>query len=291
TDDRPTLFVRRFTVLDFARVGESGFEGESLYVDAELYGDLDDRGFLMDFGPVKKLLKRVVDEELDHRFAVPTHDPRVKVESAGDRIRVRVAPVLDYEAPAQAFALLPSVDDAAICEFLRERMLQCVPANVSDIRLRLQPEDGVNGRANFRYTHGLKLHDGNCQRLIHGHRNIIEVFLDGRVNTSAEKHLAELLHDIHFTNVDDLETARPLEQCFGSEQPVSISYESDQGRFRATFSERKLLALGSEPTIENIAGFARRWVAKELSVNEDRVTVRAYEGIHKGARAGRGFTT
>ena len=170
-------------------------------------------------------------------------------------------------------------------------MLECVPANVSDVRLSLQPEDGVNGRANFRYTHGLKLHEGNCQRLIHGHRNIIEVFLDGQVNTSAEERLAKLLHDIHFTHVDDLKTPLPLEQCFGSEQPVSISYESDQGHFHATFTDRKILALCSEPTIENIAGFARRWVAQELSVNEDRVTVRAYEGIHKGARAGRGFTT
>ncbi len=286
----PRLFVRRFTVLDFARVGPSGFEGESLYVDGEVEGDLDERGFLMDFGPVKKLMKRVVDDVLDHRFAVPIEDPRVILEEQGERLRARIDGTLDYTAPREAFALLPDVSDASVCAFLRERVLERVPKNVRDVRFQLSPEDGIGTRPGFRYTHGLKLHEGNCQRLIHGHRNIIEVFLDGAWHPVASQMLAELFDDVHFAHVDDLTVSAPVGERFTSEQNVSILYRSLQGEFEATLPGRRVLPLSVEPTIENIATFSHQWVSRALSVDDERVTVRAYEGIHKGASAGPGFT-
>lgn len=289
----PILFVRRFTVLDFARLdpGSRAFVGESLYVDAEVEGALDARGFLMDFGPVKKLLKGVVDEVLDHRLAVATEDPRVRLEERGDRLRLRLADALDYTAPREAFALLPEVSAAGVGAFLREHALARLPANVRDVRFRLSAEDGIEQRPSFRYTHGLKLHDGNCQRLIHGHRNIVEVFVDGVASTEGARLLAELFDDVHFVHVEDLNVPVPVGERSDSERSVSISYRSGQGAFEATLPVNRVLPLNVEPTIENIATFAHRWVSRALSVAEERVAVCAYEGIHKGARAGRGFTT
>ena len=48
------LFVDHLTVLDFSFVHpDRGIVGESLIMDVELYGDLDEQGMVFDFGDVK----------------------------------------------------------------------------------------------------------------------------------------------------------------------------------------------------------------------------------------------
>ncbi|MEM6733271.1 MAG: 6-carboxytetrahydropterin synthase, partial [Myxococcota bacterium] len=275
-------------VLDFARVGPSGFEGESYHVDAEVHGRLDARGFLMDFGPVKKLLKRCVDDVLDHRFAVPRSDPRVRVETVGERIRVSVGEALDYLAPPDAFAFFDAdrVGPSEIAWMLRHAVLERTPSNVADVVFSLASEADVAVRPSYRYTHGLKRHEGNCQRLIHGHRNIIEVFVDGAPHREGEEKLAHLFDDVHFVHVEDVHENIAAGVRGSDGEPVEVTYASSQGRFEGKLPRARVLGLDCEPTVENIASFAHRYLVEELNVEEERLEVIAYEGIHKGARVG-----
>ncbi|MEM6533625.1 MAG: 6-carboxytetrahydropterin synthase [Myxococcota bacterium] len=280
----PTLFVDRFTVLDFARFAPGGFAGESVYVHAEVDGALDEKGFLVDFGPVKKALKRVVDRVLDHRFAIPADYP---VERAPGLVHIRIPNILDYRAPTEAFAFIPGgVDDARLCDFLAQEAMRAMPANVAAVRFRLEHEPELERQPSYRYTHGLKLHDGNCQRLIHGHRNIVEVFVDGSKSERGERELVGILADVHFAHADDLDVPMPV-GVRGSEGLVRIAFDGSQGRFWAEMPATRVLPLNCEPTVENIATFARQWVSSSLNLNIERVAVRAYEGLHKGAQAGR----
>ncbi|MEO1170487.1 MAG: 6-carboxytetrahydropterin synthase [Myxococcota bacterium] len=279
----PTLFVNRFTVLDFARGGTAGFAGESVYVDAEVDGVLDEKGFLVDFGPVKKILKGVVDDVLDHRFALPADHP---VEPVGEGLSVRVGEALTYRAPAQAFARVPGgVDDASLCSYLASEAMRVMPDNVAEVRFRLAHEPDLERRPSYRYTHGLKLHEGNCQRLIHGHRNIVEVFVDGERSVAGERAVVSQLTDVHFAHIEDLD--RECEVGVRLTGGLArISFEASQGEFWAEMPAERVLPLNCEPTVENIATYCRDWVARKLRLDAERVAVRAYEGLHKGAQAG-----
>ena len=61
------LFVRRLTHLDVSLwCPDRGLIGASWLVDVELDGELGEDGMLFDFGPARRLLKRAIDERLDH---------------------------------------------------------------------------------------------------------------------------------------------------------------------------------------------------------------------------------
>lgn len=53
--------------------------GHNGQVDIELQGEkLDDRGMLTDFGEIKSVMKKWIDENLDHRMILRRDDPAVE---------------------------------------------------------------------------------------------------------------------------------------------------------------------------------------------------------------------
>src|SRR3546814_7361440 len=56
------LFVEHLSVIDCAYLDAArGLVGESWIVDVELHGDLDGQSMVLDFGEVKKRLKRAIE--------------------------------------------------------------------------------------------------------------------------------------------------------------------------------------------------------------------------------------
>ncbi|HBL87615.1 MAG TPA: 6-pyruvoyl tetrahydropterin reductase, partial [Alcanivorax sp.] len=52
--------------------------------------------------------------------------------------------------------------------YLMDLIRDSVPDNVTEVRVVLREQD--TGTAPFyHYSHGLKKHDGNCQRIAHSH--------------------------------------------------------------------------------------------------------------------------
>lgn len=275
-----TLFLRDFTVLDYAFLDRfNGLRGESLHVSAALEGELDSQGFLLDFGPAKKLLKRVVDECLDHKLLVPA-----RMEGSSFRYASENGEEWEYEAPEEAVERIPSefVTTDVLEKVLEAEALRLLPKNVRRIRFQLREETRFLTDANFRYTHGLRLHEGNCQRLFHGHRNPVEVWIDGARVREWENWLAREWSDAHFAH---RATVSGGDLVLGERRPhargfAEISYTSPQGFFRAWIPAARLIVLETEPSIENIARLGYERLEKEGLVGH---TVVAYEGLNKGA--------
>jgi 6-pyruvoyl-tetrahydropterin synthase len=281
-----TLFLKDFTVLDCATFSPSqGLSGESLYVSAELEGELDEQGFILDFGPAKKWLKGLVDQGLDHKLLVPRGLWLPKEGLALGRY--------SYKAPNEAVVSLESsgqevsIEDMAL--WLNERAAKEYPRNVKGVRFFLREDERFLKEANYRYTHGLRLHDGNCQRLFHGHRNPIEVWRGQERLPEAERWLAQQWEGVHFvarnTLMNNEGKEHPLHQRLRSVQGAcEVAYKAPQGEFSGQLPLADCVMLDREPSIENIARVGWLVLREQGWINgaaSERVV--AYEGLNKGA--------
>ena len=85
--------------------------GHNYQIGAKVEGRLGEKGYVLDFGVVKKLLKEIADR-LDERTILPANSDCLTIERHGNQIRVL------YEAdefifPAKDVALLPIVHSSA----------------------------------------------------------------------------------------------------------------------------------------------------------------------------------
>jgi len=85
------LFVNDLTVMDFSYLcPKRGMVGESWIVDIILDGGLNDESMVQDFGIVKKQLKRVIDDYVDHKLVVPAENDAATIYPAAEDGRIRV---------------------------------------------------------------------------------------------------------------------------------------------------------------------------------------------------------
>jgi 6-pyruvoyltetrahydropterin/6-carboxytetrahydropterin synthase len=61
--------------------------GHNYRARLELEGDLDDTGYVWDFGSVKRLMRRLV-EEMDHKMLLPLQNPALHIHEEGEHVRV-----------------------------------------------------------------------------------------------------------------------------------------------------------------------------------------------------------
>ena len=106
-----TLFVDQLTVIDASYLcPRRGLVGESWIVDLELEGALDEQSMVLDFGSVKKLLKRAIDDGPDHTLIVPLHYPAQQTTTLADgRLHTQFMSQvggIEHTAPACALTLL-----------------------------------------------------------------------------------------------------------------------------------------------------------------------------------------
>jgi 6-pyruvoyl-tetrahydropterin synthase len=277
------LFVEQLTVLDFSRLDrERGLVGESWIVDIELEGELDEQSMVLDFGAAKRLARDAVEDFADHKLLVPTRCGWLEINESAASGEVRI------EAPAAGLRLRsPGVTvcrlDAAEVTMpvlraqLEAQVAAAMPANVRSVRVGLREESTAG--AYYHYSHGLKRHQGNCQRIAHGHRSRIEIYTGGRRNEHWERHWAERWRDIYLGSEEDL----VAETRLGDRPALRFAYQALQGEFELEIWRDRCEVVPADTTVERLAAY----IAAEL-VRMDPETafrVRAYEGVQKGAVA------
>lgn len=287
------LFVRDLTVIDSSYLCERrGMVGESWLVDIEMSGELNEMSMLLDFGRVKKLIKSIIDEEVDHKLLVPTECPLIHIETLdGDESTVdllRPGRSIHLRCPTQGFAFIPAplVDKESVTRYLLAVLAKRLPGNIKDLSLTLRHE-AIDG-AFYHYSHGLKKHDGNCQRIAHGHRSPIEIHVDGERDQELELNWAERWGDIYLGTEEDkvalTELAlSPRANTQLGDHHIGFKYVAPQGLFQLAIPSAEVEMIDTDTTVELLACYIAREVKK--MVGDKFVKIVAYEGVGKGAIA------
>lgn len=281
------LFVNDLTVIDFSYLcDQRGAVGESWIVDMTLHGDLNDESMVLDFGLVKKQIKTIIDDTLDHKLAL-TNKTIVKILESNTQTNVSFKysdnKTINISAPSQAFCSLDSehIDEKVVSKFLIDQIMPKMPSNIKKIELDLRAEH-INGFY-YHYSHGLKKHDGNCQRIVHGHRSTIGIFENDMKSVRLQKEWALRWEDIYLGSKEDLITAESLKFIKPVEDALNFAYVAPQGYFELSISQSDCEILPVDTTVECIA----QYIANELKISNQAsdFKVVAYEGVGKGAIA------
>lgn len=281
------LFVRDLTVIDFSYLCQKrGMLGESYIVDVELHGGLDQTSMVLDFGKVKKVIKHAIDQLIDHKLAVPELSAAVKLRNAkglqqlsfeSNRGHIQMA------APAEAIVAIKAdaINLQTVTEFLQHSIKPLLPANIDKLIFTLRAET-VSGFS-YHYSHGLKKHDGNCQRIAHGHRSTIQIYADGMLTPRLNKYWCERWQDIYLGSAEDLCNADVLQHLTAGADDYSFCYQAAQGWFELTIPKAHCEIVPCDTTVECLA----EYIAAELKQldNTRQYKVVAYEGVGKGAIA------
>lgn len=277
------LFVNRLTVIDFSYLHAArGLLGDSLLADVELSGELDEQGMVLDFGDVKKQLKRAIDQHFDHKLVVPYRHPGLQVETLLDGRQRLLFPLagggaIEHVAPPDAVTLVDTdaLTPDTLATAIQNRLRPLMPANVHELTIRLRPE-AIDGPA-YQYSHGLKLHEGNCQRIAHGHRSRLAILRDGVVDPALTAAWAERWRDVYIGTREDLaeETDLAGVPCY------RFRYQAQQGKFELTLPKTSCYLIDTESTVENLA----QHIAEALHAEHpaSHFEVQAFEGVDKGA--------
>ena len=280
------LFVDNLTVIDFAYLDPNrGLVGESWIADVVLGGELDEQGMVFDFSNVKRTIKRVIDELVDHRLVVPRgYEGVAWTEEKPDTFTWTLTDGsrIVHRGPDEAVVWLSAerVVPSAVAALLERELLAVLPGNVTDVQIYLR-EEVIEG-CYYHYVHGLKKHLGNCQRIAHGHRSPIRIDRNGHRDYDLEKRWATLWCDIYVGSEEDV-SGRWVDE--NGVAYVTFEYEANQGEFALTLPEQRVYMMTTDTTVELIAAH----MADELKAEfpGDTIRVKAYEGVGKGAIAAR----
>lgn len=293
-----SLFYKNVTVLDYAFLDDhKGVVGDALKVHVEFIGKTDKEGVVYDFSYAKKKVKEIIDRDCDHRLVVP----KGLVEEVGkDRYQLNFQYGLNdmpltYECPKEGICELPSfhVNKETLATYLETIILNEMPETVSAIKITLEDEPMPEGKPTFHYTHGLKEHYGNCQRLFHGHKNTVDVFVNGLERRDLEDYLAYELFkgSIHFCKWENVTNQEEIKKATGVDIPqgrfpkvpeVKIAYEANQGQFSGSLPGNEVYFMTEESTVENLSMLFASLIKEKVGASQS-VMVRAYEGVAKGA--------
>jgi 6-pyruvoyl-tetrahydropterin synthase len=275
------LFVDNLTNVDFSYLDDQrGLVGETWLASVLLDGGLNQTSMIWDFGLVKKVLRDWLDDQLDHRLLVPIQSSRLTYKINQDRITLSWTfadnEILTMDAPLEAVALIDAekINAISVAQWSLKQLESEFPDNLEHIQLSFEAEE-INS-AFYHYSHGLKKHDGNCQRIAHGHRSRIQIWKSGDRDADLETNWAERWADIYIGSEDDL-----ISISDDSKPQMHFAYDAPQGHFELTLPQRVCYMMDSDTTVECIAAHIAKVLQSEHPT--DSITVKAFEGLHKGA--------
>jgi 6-pyruvoyl-tetrahydropterin synthase len=279
------LFVDNLTNVDFSFLDpQRGLLGETWLANVRLQGDLDEQGMVCDFGTVKKVIRHWLDNELDHRLAVPVRSPNIRIDEEGEFLRIRwqfgnAGELLETRSPRDAIALVDAevLTQESIAAWCIAQLKPHFPLSIDQLELDFSLE-AIDG-AYYHYSHGLKKHRGNCQRIAHGHRSRIDIWENGLKSPTLEQHWANTWRDIYIGTREDL-TGQSVHAGIAYYQ---FAYDAEQGPFEIALPQRCCYLIDTDSTVEFIAHHIAQKTRQDNPGSVIRV--KAYEGINKGAIA------
>ncbi|RJS93361.1 6-carboxytetrahydropterin synthase [Salinisphaera sp. Q1T1-3] len=277
--DTIALFVDHVTHVDCGVLDAAqGLRGATWLVDAVLEGERDEHGMLFDFGPAKKLLKAEIDALIDHRLLIPQRAPGLQLSECTATLACTNGDHYRYEGPSSAMCALDCAELTPdwLADWLAAAVAPRLPANVRRLSLSLR-EERIEGPV-YDYTHGLSAHDGNCQRLAHGHRCRLSIALDGTDRPDLATAWATAWQGVFIGSRAHLTTPADADR-------LGFAYAAPQGRFALEIAAARCVLLDAPATVENIADHIAQRLARAHPGRH--VAVRAYEGVGKGAIASR----
>lgn len=274
------LFVDNLTNIDFSYLcPERGLVGETWLAHVQLEGTLDHQGMICDFGVVKKKLRDWLDRTLDHCLLVPTKSNAIHCNTMDGKTIVKLTlPSDEYiqvESPQEAITLLDTsaVTPASTAEWCMKQLQNVFGDGVATIHLSFSPE--IIDTPYYHYSHGLKKHQGHCQRIAHGHRSKLLVWRNNQLCIHSIREFAEKWRDIYIGTKEDCTTE--------NDRHLSFTYIACQGRFQLTLPKRRCYLINSDTTVELIAEHLASTLKQRYPGEE--ICVQAFEGIGKGAIA------
>ncbi len=276
------LFINNLTIIDSSLLDEErGIVGESWRVDVELEGDLNNQGMVLDFSDIKKQVKLAIDQDFDHKLLVPASNHNCSVtESTGEievEFQLNSGEWIRHSSPATAVTNIDTdrIDQKSLATAIMERITPGLPDNVASFHLRLHHESAYD--PSFHYSHGLRQHCGNCQRIAHGHRSRIEISQDGERNSDLETRWAEHWRDVYIGTKDDLAD----EFTSDGTTYLRFGYQAEHGSFQLELPKRLCYTIDTDSTVENLA----QHIADKLKQEhpDSDFQVRVFEGVDKGA--------
>lgn len=278
------LFVDQLTNVDFSYLdAQRGLLGETYLANIRLQGGLDEQGMVCDFGKVKKQCRAWLDDELDHRLAVPTLSPHLTLTDLGEQYhliwRFGDNEQLITRCPKDAIALVDTetLTPDSIANWCINQLKALFPSSIDQLEMdfSIEPIEG----AFYHYSHGLKKHLGNCQRIAHGHRSRLDIWIDDEKAAAVEQDWAERWRDIYIGTREDIRS----EFTENGHAYWQFVYQAQQGEFELSIPQKRCYLIDTDSTVELIATHFANETAKQFP--NKKVRVKAFEGINKGAIA------
>lgn len=274
------LFVDNLTNVDFSYLdARRGMLGETWLASVELEGELDAQGMVCDFGIVKRKLRDWLDATIDHCLLVPAGSPALHHQLSENQCNLqwRLADGLciTCSSPAEAITLVDatSITPESVASWCITQLKPLFPDSIDRLTLRFTPES-ISGPY-YHYSHGLKKHAGNCQRIAHGHRSKIEIWRNGELSIADMERWGREWQDIYIGSEDDLSRGNT------DESTLHFAYQAQQGHFSLTMPKDHCYLINTDSTVEFIAAHIAGRLKSETPA--DTIRVKAYEGLAKGA--------
>jgi len=289
------LFVNDLTVIDFSYLCvDRGIVGESWIVDVLLDGTLNDENMVLDFGIVKKQIKSIIDDSVDHKLLLPTQEQALSVSSSTDNINHEYVDFSSkrgeyfLQSPQSAFAKIDAeeINIESVTHHLHEIIMKELPENVQGLTLTLRPE--IIDSDFYHYSHGLRMHQGNCQRIAHGHRSKIKIYKNDERSTNLEQQWCYRWQDIYLASEEDKISVEQVQLSQNAKSKLNpdhqfFSYTAPQGRFDIAVPKNVLEIVDCDSTVELLADYIARQLKSQAPTSTFKVV--AFEGVAKGAIA------
>ena len=292
-----TLFVRDVGKIDSAMFDPGfGIIGQSWYVDVWLTGTLDENGFVFDFSPLKSLIRQTLSSTLDHALIIPVGSQNVQFSELDSAERWILKSKSRSEAkearwdyispkgsvfPVHTVALKTPNIEQEFTRILKHRL----PPTVHHLAVKLREETIAATEASYRYTHGITGHNGLCQRLFHGHRSRIEIFIGEERRPDLEHFVVREVFgtNVHIATLNQIKSGDGVVGYRGkTDDPVTLAYTGTLGSFEATMPSNRIFFVEDETSVESLAREVARLIKREEKPSE-KIRAVCYEGIDKGA--------